>query len=92
MSFFSASAGNVVFSTIKKGEDDDSVVVRCYDIEGRDAEVEIRSFAAIAKAEKVNMIEEEGTVLAAAKNSVKVKIGHHAIETLKLRPAGAKKD
>ena len=62
MSFFTASSGNVVFSTIKKGEDDDSVVVRCYDIEGRDADVEIGSFAAIGKAEKVNMIEEEGNL------------------------------
>ena len=91
MSFFTASAGNVVFSTIKKAEDDDSVVVRCYDIEGRDADVEIGSFAAIGKAEKVNMIEEEGTALAAARNSVKIKIGHNAVETLKLRPAGAGK-
>jgi alpha-mannosidase len=91
MSFFTASSGNVVFSTIKKGEDDDSVVVRCYDIEGRDADVEIGSFAAIGKAEKVNMIEEEGTALETAKNSVKVRIGHYAVETLKLRPAGAGK-
>ena len=67
------------------------MIVRCYDIEGRDADVEIRSFAAIGGAEKVNMIEEEGTALAAARNSVKIKIGHNAVETLKLRPAGAGK-
>jgi alpha-mannosidase len=92
LSFFGASAGNIVFSTIKKAEDDDSVVVRCYDIEGRDSHVEIRSFAAFDKAEKVNMIEEAGPALAAGGSSVKLRIGHHAIETLKLRPAAAKKN
>jgi alpha-mannosidase len=66
------------------------VIVRCYDIEGRDADVEIRSFAAIGGAEKVNMIEEEGAPLAAEKNSVRLKVGHNAIETLKLKPAARK--
>ena len=90
LSFFGASAGNILFSTIKKAEDDDAVIVRCYDIEGRDADVEIRSFAAIGGAEKVNMIEEEGAPLAAEKNSVRLKVGHNAIETLKLKPAARK--
>jgi alpha-mannosidase len=89
-SFFSASAGNIVFSTIKKAEDDASVIVRCYDIEGRDVDVEVRSFAALDRAEKVNMIEEEGTALPSAPNAVRLKVGHHAIETLKLRPAARK--
>ncbi len=89
-SFFGASSGNIIFSTVKKAEDSDAVIIRCYDIEGRDADVEIRSFASFDRAEKVNMIEEEGTPLPAGKNAVRLSVGHNAIETLKLQPAARK--
>jgi alpha-mannosidase len=89
-SFFSFSAGNVLFSTIKKAEDDETVIVRCFDMEGRDADVRLDVFAPIDKAEKVNMIEEEGTAIPSQSNGLRLKISHHAIETLKLFPARAK--
>jgi len=91
-SFFSFSGENVLFSTIKKAEDDETVIVRCFDIEGRDAEVQLNIFAPIEKAEKVNMIEEEGTPIPSQRNGLKLKIGHHAIETLKLSPSRVKRD
>jgi alpha-mannosidase len=91
-SFFSFSAGNVLFSTVKKAEDDETVILRCYDIEGRDADVQLDVFAPIEKAEKVNMIEEEGTPVPSQRNGLKLKIGHHAIETLKLSPLRVKRD
>ena len=85
MSFFKVSADNVLFSTIKKAEDDDSVIVRCYDIEGRATDAEIGSFAPFARAEAVNMIEREGKPMAAAsKNAVRLKVGPYSIETVKL--------
>ncbi len=40
-SFFTFSAGNVLIGTIKKAEDDNSVILRCYDIEGKPAEVRL---------------------------------------------------
>ena len=86
-SFFSVSAGNVVISTIKKCEDDDSVIIRVYDIEGVDSEVQLSSFMPIDKAELVNMIEEEGKAIPTLKSGPKFRVGHHAIETLKLKPA-----
>jgi len=89
-SFFGASAANVVFSTIKKAEDEDAVIVRCYDMEGRDADTLIRPFAPIAAAAKVDMIEEGGAPVAAGKDGVKLRIGHNAVETLKLKPAPRK--
>jgi len=84
-SFFTITAPNVLVSTIKKGEDDDSVVIRLYDIEGKDAEVELHSAFALAGAELVNIIEEEGKPLPLRTNDVKIGLGHHAIETVKLR-------
>ena len=85
-SFFSVSAPNVLISTIKKAEDDDSVVVRLFDIEGKDAEVLLNSFFPAAKSELVNMIEEEGKPLPCRKHNLELKVGHQAIETLKLWP------
>jgi alpha-mannosidase len=85
-SFFSVSAGNVLVSTIKKCEDDDSVIVRLVDIEGKDADVQLNCFAPMDKAELVNMIEEEGRTVPAQRFGLKLRLGHHAIETLKLWP------
>jgi alpha-mannosidase len=86
-SFFSVSAGNVLVSTIKKCEEDDSVIVRVYDMEGLDSDVQLSSFVPVEKAELVNMIEEEGRAIPSLKSGLKLRIGHHAIETLKLKPA-----
>ncbi len=83
-SFFSVSSPNVLISTIKKAEDDDSMVIRLYEVEGKDAEVDLNTFFPVAKSEHVNMIEEEGRPLPCQKNSLKLKVGHHSIETLKL--------
>lgn len=85
-SFFSVSAGNVLVSTIKKCEDDDSVIVRIYDTEGVDSDVQLISFVPVEKAELVNMIEEEGKAIPSLKSGLKLRVGHHAIETLKLKP------
>jgi alpha-mannosidase len=84
MGFLSVSAPNILVSTLKKAEDDDSVILRVYDIEGKDAEATLNLFAPVKAAEKVNIIEEEGTPLKPGKNGLSLKVGHHAIETLKL--------
>jgi len=89
-SFFSVSSPNVLLSTIKKSEDDDSVVLRCYDIEGKDADVQLDFFVPCEKAELVSMIEEGGKTIPSLKNGLKLKVGHHAIETIKLWPSRAK--
>ncbi len=86
-SFFSISAPNVLVSTIKKGEDDDSVVIRLYDIEGKDAELDLTSAFALDRVEHVNIIEEEGKPLPFQARRVKIGLGHHSIETLKLWPS-----
>jgi alpha-mannosidase len=86
MSFFSVSSPNVLVSTVKKCEDDDSFIVRLYDIEGKDADVRLDSAFPLACAERVNIIEEEGTPLPCQIKNVKIRLGHHAIETVKLRP------
>ena len=85
-SFFSMSEPNIIISTIKKCEDDDGIIVRCYDMEGKNSKVTLKMFKTHAAAEKTNLIEEEGRAVSGAGNTVTLNIGHHAIETLKIIP------
>jgi alpha-mannosidase len=101
MSFCSVDADNVFISTIKKCDDDDSVVIRCCELEGRDArhpefcsaksgdpaQIGITWFTGIAKADRTNIIEEEGRPIGHSGNTLQARIGHHAIETFKITPA-----
>jgi alpha-mannosidase len=84
MSFASVSAGNVIVSTIKKCEDDDSVIARVYDIEGKNSEVALKLFKPIQAAEKTSLIEEDGAPLTVTGGSAKISVGQNAIETVKL--------
>jgi hypothetical protein len=84
-SFASVSAPNVLVSTIKKCEDDDSMIVRCYDMEGKDSVAQLNLFRPIASAKQANIIEDEGAALPADNGAVRISIGHHSIETIKLQ-------
>ncbi len=83
MSFFSVSADNVIISTVKKAEADNSIVARMYDIEGKNSQVTLKAFKKVTKAERTNMIEDDGKPLAVKSGAVKLTVGHHAIETVK---------
>ncbi len=85
-SFFSVSQPNTLVSTVKKCDDDDNVVIRLYDIEGKNSQVEVNTFFNIKNAERTNIIEENGTAIPAHDESLKTKVGHHAIETYMLTP------
>jgi alpha-mannosidase len=84
MSFISVTNKNLMLSTVKKCEDDDNVIVRCYDIEGVDSDASITVSTPIQKAELTNMIEEEGKLIPGSGNNLGLRIGHHSIETVKL--------
>ncbi|MBI9018364.1 MAG: discoidin domain-containing protein [Phycisphaerae bacterium] len=82
--FFDISADNMLVSAIKKCDDDNSTIVRLYDIEGIDKTVQLKSFWDITRAEHTNIIELEGSPIGFAGSSVQFNIGHHAVETYKL--------
>lgn len=84
LSFISVENKNLLLSTVKKCDDDNQVIVRCYDIEGKDSEAKISLFKPYQKAEVTNLIEEEGKAISGDGNTLLYKVGHHAIETLKL--------
>jgi hypothetical protein len=83
-SFFSTSESNVVISTIKKCEDDDSVIVRLFDLEGRDTKPALASFLPVRDAKHTDIIEKAGASLDASGDGVRLPVGHNAIETVKL--------
>jgi len=83
-SFFSVENDNIIISTIKKAEDDQSIVLRMYDIKGVNSEVSLHSDLKFTKAISTNLIEEEIEKIPIEKNIVKINIGHHSIETIKL--------
>jgi alpha-mannosidase len=71
-------------STVKKCEDDDSLILRYYNIEGNDAEVTFKLFKDIESVSNTNMIEEEPEAMKSSGKGFSYKLGHHAIETFKI--------
>ena len=84
MSFISVENKNLVLSTIKKCDDDNQVIVRCYEMEGKDSEAKISVYKPFQKAELTNIIEEEGKSIQGSGKDLVLKVGHQAIETIKL--------
>ena len=83
-SFASISQDNIMITAIKKAEDDDSVVVRMVELEGRDTNAALRFTFPIQAAAQTNLIEEEARPLPLENGTLPLHLGHHAIETFKL--------
>ncbi|MCC8144558.1 MAG: glycosyl hydrolase-related protein [Tannerellaceae bacterium] len=83
--FGSATGKGIVVSTLKKCDDDDSVILHCYDIEGKNTELSFNLFKEIGTVEHTNIIEEEGRKIHSSTHGFSHPVGHHAIETFKLQ-------
>lgn len=81
--FAEVSGEGVIVSTVKKCDDDDSVVMRCYDIEGKDTMIDFSMFRPIIRAMHTNIIEEEPENVKVKDGDFRHVIGHHSIETFK---------
>jgi alpha-mannosidase len=91
--FLPFAPGNLVLSTMKPAEDmglpsgaTSSVVLRLFDIEGRDAEAALELPYPISKATRTNIVEEDASALKPRQGRFVLPVGHHAIETVKLLP------
>jgi alpha-mannosidase len=85
MSFFKTDQPLVFVSTIKKAEDSNDVVIRITDLEGKDKKVTIESFKNMGKVKLTNLIEAEIRDLKANENTFEIELGHHSIETIKIK-------
>ena len=66
-------------------EDDQSIVIRMYDMEGTNSEVTLQSDFKFKEASHTNLIEEEIKEIPYINDVLKVKVGRYAIETIKLK-------
>jgi alpha-mannosidase len=82
-SFAALDKENVLISAIKKCDDDDHLVFRCYELDGRDTDVRLKWFRGIGDLIKTNIIEEEGVSVPHAGKDVVLPVGKYSIETYK---------
>ena len=87
-SFCAIESPDIVISTIKKCEDDESVIMRLYNVSDERAEAKVTWFSDVDHMKKTNLVEEiEGT---SSKCDLKnLKIDAYAIETYKFTPVNA---
>ena len=84
-SFFGIDSENLVISTVKKAEDDNSVIVRVYDAEGKATNAVLRTSSKFNTAVQTNLIEYPIKPVEINKSGTTLNIGHHGIETVKLK-------
>ena len=84
MSFAEISDPMVNFSTIKKADNSNDVIVRFVDMKGKDSNVTVKFASPIKSALSTNLIEEEKDNVPVTDGELNVKVGHHSIETYKL--------
>lgn len=80
-SFYSVNQPNMVISTIKKCEDDDSIILRTYENHGMDCYMNLSYFDEVKEIKLTNIIEEERGDLF---NKSNISIGKRSINTFKL--------
>lgn len=83
-SFLSISDPLVSLSLIKKADNDNGVIIRLTEMEGKDKTVSIKLPFNVKKVIRTNLIEDEQEIVKTAGDIITLDLGHHAIETYKL--------
>jgi alpha-mannosidase len=84
-SFFALKDPNLVISAVKKAEDDQSVIVRIFEAMGKESESVLKTSQPFRSAMQTNLIEEPMEEVELRATGVVLDMGHHQIETLKLK-------
>lgn len=86
-SFVEIEPRNVILSSLKKAEDNDEVVFRFYEFEGKSSQVRLRLPEAATGAVQTNLMEKEEKTLSLGANGkeVSVPIGPYEIATVKVK-------
>jgi alpha-mannosidase len=83
-SFLQVNKNNVIVSAMKKTDNENSYIIRLYEVSGEDTDVTVTLPFQIIKLWKTDMIEENGKEVPSGANSFTFRIGHNAIETFKI--------
>lgn len=83
MSFCNIPADNVVITVIKKGEEDNQPILRCYEAEGRAVETKVNFFNPLAGITETNLLEKKPKPL----KDLIMQVKGHEIKTIRLNIA-----
>jgi alpha-mannosidase len=83
-SLLTVSAPNVIVETIKRAEDGNGIIVRCYESQRRRGAVTLTCAFPLARVEKVNLLEEGQETLPAQGNQVTLFVRPYEIVSLRL--------
>lgn len=83
-SFLEIDDANSIISTIKKEEDGNGLIIRIFDMEGKDKNVNLRTGMKFGKAFKTDLLEEHVKEIPFSGNGIPLKLSHHSIETVLL--------
>ena len=83
--FLSLDDNTITVTAMKKAEGEDALVIRYFNPNDFDTEATISLWKPIEEAFSTNLIEEERAALKVGNKSIDIEVGHHAIETIKLK-------
>lgn len=84
-SFVSTSNPFALITTIKKAEDDNDIVLRLLEAEGKDKRVEITLFKDVKGIDQTDMIEEQAKPFGLSGKQLQLDLGKSAVETYKMQ-------
>jgi alpha-mannosidase len=84
-SFLKVEQENIIVTAMKKAENENALVIRLYNFDDENTEVDLTLWESFNAAIKTNLIEEDKEPLIMNKNDLRMKVGHHEITTLKFR-------
>ena len=88
-SFLSLEPENLVIHTVKKAEQDDALVVRIYETEGKPTTIaQLRTFLSVKISSLCSLLEVEEKPLGTQEHKVEFSVKAHEIVTLKLNIKG----
>jgi alpha-mannosidase len=85
LSFLKVEQENIIVTAMKKAENEDAMVIRLFNYDDHDTEINLNLWKSFNAAIETSLIEEEGKPLTLDKNELQLKVGHHEIKTIKFK-------
>jgi alpha-mannosidase len=84
-SFAGVTGDNLIISTIKKSEDENNIIMRLVDMQGKTIDAKINWFGKTNSVNSTNIIEEEDVPLKAVAEGIQLKVKPYSIETIRIK-------
>lgn len=84
-SFAGVNADNIIISAIKKSEDENNIIMRLVDMQGKSVDATINWFGKVNGVNTTNIIEEEDKPLIKNTDAIKLLVKPFSIETIRIK-------